>query len=134
MIVPFSGQKYWEFLQTLDRFNQQFGQRYFGGPLHMHAPHSLITLAGVPGSATDADLNERSKQQVIQLHELARENGWGEYRAPLASMSEAMQVYDFNNHSLLRLNEKIKDALDPNGIIAPGKNGIWPANMRGSQA
>jgi 4-cresol dehydrogenase (hydroxylating) len=30
----------------------------------------------------------------------------------------------------LRLSETIKDALDPNGILAPGKQGIWPAAWR----
>jgi 4-cresol dehydrogenase (hydroxylating) len=34
--------------------------------------------------------------------------------------------YDFNNHALRRLNERVKDALDPAGILAPGKSGIWP--------
>jgi len=31
---------------------------------------------------------------------------------------------------LLRLNETVKDALDPNGILAPGKQGIWPKIYR----
>jgi (+)-pinoresinol hydroxylase len=41
-----------------------------------------------------------------------------------------MAAYSYNNHALLRLHENIKDTLDPNGILAPGKNGIWPRSMR----
>jgi 4-cresol dehydrogenase (hydroxylating) len=39
-------------------------------------------------------------------------------------------MYNFNNHALLRMNERVKDALDPNGILAPGKQGIWPKSLR----
>ena len=53
-------------------------------------------------------------------------HGYAEYRAHLDYMDTIAATYDFNNHALLRLNEKIKTALDPNGILAPGKSGIWP--------
>lgn len=37
---------------------------------------------------------------------------------------------DGKGNAIMRLNETIKDALDPNGILAPGKSGIWPARYR----
>jgi hypothetical protein len=27
-----------------------------------------------------------------------------------------------------KFNEQMKNSLDPNGVLAPGKNGIWPQN------
>jgi 4-cresol dehydrogenase (hydroxylating) len=56
----------------------------------------------------------------------ARGQGYGEYRTHLDYMDLVASTFDFNDHALLRLNEKVKNALDPNGVIAPGKSGIWP--------
>ena len=41
-------------------------------------------------------------------------------------MDLVAEQYDFHGGSQRRLNETIKDALDPNGILSPGKQGIWP--------
>jgi 4-cresol dehydrogenase (hydroxylating) len=60
--------------------------------------------------------------------------GYGEYRAHLDFMDEVALSFDFNDHALLKLNERLKDALDPNGVIAPGKQGVWPATHRGTTA
>lgn len=52
--------------------------------------------------------------------------GFGEYRTHLALMDQIAATYNFNDNAQMKLNETIKNALDPRGILAPGKNGIWP--------
>jgi 4-cresol dehydrogenase (hydroxylating) len=63
----------------------------------------------------------------------ARAAGYGEYRSHLMYMDFAAAQYNFNDGALLRLSETIKDALDPAGILAPGKQGIWPRTWRGKR-
>jgi (+)-pinoresinol hydroxylase len=45
-------------------------------------------------------------------------------------MGDLSNTCSFNNHALRRFHETIKDAVDPNGILSPGKCGIWPKGMR----
>ena len=49
--------------------------------------------------------------------------GYGAYSSHLNFMDLVADRYDFNGHALRRVN----DALDPNGILAPGEQGIWPS-------
>jgi 4-cresol dehydrogenase (hydroxylating) len=42
--------------------------------------------------------------------------------------------YSFNDGALLRFQEKLKDGIDPKGILSPGRYGIWPARLRRSRA
>lgn len=60
--------------------------------------------------------------------------GYGEYRTHLSYMDDIAATYSWNDHALLKLQQRIKDALDPKGVLAPGKSGIWPARYRGSHS
>jgi 4-cresol dehydrogenase (hydroxylating) flavoprotein subunit len=80
---------------------------------------------------TKNEAQARSAYDVSQtLVREAGKLGYGEYRAHLSFMDIAAEQYSFNDHAYRRFNEKLKDSLDPNGILSPGRHGIWPQSMR----
>jgi 4-cresol dehydrogenase (hydroxylating) len=81
----------------------------------------------------DAEMTRRVRGLFHALIQDAAGDGYTEYRTHLSYMDEVARTFDFNSHALMRLNETIKDALDPNGILAPGKQGIWPRALRGKK-
>lgn len=80
----------------------------------------------------DPAVNEKTRAAFKTLVKTAAEHGWGEYRTPPAFYETIKETYSFNNFALHRLHETLKDAIDPNGIISPGRYAIWPKNMRKS--
>ncbi|MCJ1393747.1 hypothetical protein MMC18_006623 [Xylographa bjoerkii] len=79
----------------------------------------------------DMEAKKRAVALMRELiHETAKE-GYGEYRTHLLFADQVAETYSWNKGALGRFNETIKDALDPNGILAPGRNGIWPKRFRG---
>jgi hypothetical protein len=79
-------------------------------------------------------LDERQTRAAYDTYaflaeELARA-GYPVYRTNIQHMDLVADTFDFNDHAQRRFNELLKDTLDPNGILSPGKQGIWPKAMR----
>ena len=90
---------------------------------------SFIFTFGFPVS-TDPAANQRMRETFERLAGLCASRGWGEYRAAPAFQSLIANTFSFNDHALLRFHETLKDAVDPNGILAAGRYGIWPRHLR----
>jgi 4-cresol dehydrogenase (hydroxylating) len=111
---------------------RQFGVD-FSSTFYICGRH-LINVNLILYDKDNAEMTERCRQLFAALVDDAAKAGYSEYRTHLSYMDHVAQTFDFNNHALLRLNEKIKDALDPRGILAPGKSGIWPRAYRKERA
>ena len=74
----------------------------------------------------DPEQKQRAHQLVRFLIDECAKHGWGEYRTHLALMDQIAETYNFNDNIQMKMNEKIKNALDPKGILSPGKSGVWP--------
>ena len=79
------------------------------------------------------DLNSRKETLEVTgalIREAAAE-GYGEYRTHNALMDDVMATFNWGDGALHKFHETLKDALDPNSIMAPGKSGIWSKRFRG---
>ncbi|HEX4025615.1 MAG TPA: FAD-binding oxidoreductase [Steroidobacteraceae bacterium] len=81
-------------------------------------------------SKSDHAHNRRTREVVTRLIQAAADNGWSEYRSVPALQEAVMATFSFNDHAFMRTCERIKDALDPNGILSAGRYGIWPRHLR----
>ncbi|HUA02226.1 MAG TPA: FAD-binding oxidoreductase [Candidatus Aquilonibacter sp.] len=131
-IIPMSGEAVFESLkvfgQVYAEMNVQPRNQFFALPWSYFL-RSFVLLFGFP-IEHDVEKNRRTRELFRRLAQAGAEHGWGEYRTHTAFMDTVANTYSYNNHALRRFHETIKDAIDPNGILSPGKSGIWPKRMR----
>ncbi len=130
LVVPFRGAAIWDVIQTLDGIAQRYGRRFYGTPVHVHSPRGLLTTVSIRVDKNDPELNAQTIEMGREMVAESARRGWGVYRVAPAFSDIAAAAYGYNDNALMRFNEALKDLIDPNGILQPGKNGIWPANMR----
>lgn len=108
-----------------DEYDLDFFPTFVVGLREMHLIVEIVF------NRDDPAMRNNARACLRGMIDDAAKRGYGEYRTHLAFMDQIAGTYNWNNGALLKFNEKIKDCLDPNGIMAPGKSGIWPARYRG---
>lgn len=127
-VLPQSGKLALEqFQRTYARY-KEYGMDYQAS--FAFGERHMLNVNAVLLNLDDPEFMKRVDPFLRTLIADAAKYGYGEYRAHIDYMDTISDGYSFNNHALRRLAEKVKDALDPAGIIAPGKSGIWPAAYR----
>ncbi len=91
---------------------------------------SFIFLFPFFVSRSDDDVNAEIRRVFPELVKMAADNGWTEYRTAPMFQDIVAATYSFNDNRLLRFQETLKDAVDPKGVLAPGRGGVWPKRYR----
>jgi 4-cresol dehydrogenase (hydroxylating) len=135
-MVPRTGEAVLEAGRVLGQAYREAGlpyNDYYATPACWHY-RAFIMITSLPVSRLNPEINRRSREAFRNLARLAAEHGWGEYRSPPFGVDLIQDAYSFNDNALRRFCETLKDAVDPNGIIAAGRGGIWPRHIRESDA
>lgn len=134
-VIPRTAQAIFDLNRELGPILRQMRSGWSNGFIlpHLYWERAFICVIGFLLS-DDAEANAKVMKLYEQLVLKAAQFGWGEYRTPVVFQDLVASTYGFNDHALLRFQERLKDAVDPNGILSPGRYGIWPSNRRKASA
>ncbi|MDR7329870.1 FAD-binding oxidoreductase [Corynebacterium guangdongense] len=127
-VLPFDGQAAAEheaFVQSVLREEDLVAA--FGWIVN---PRSLVGVCMIFFDTNDERQAAAARRVAGRMLEFASERGWGEYRAHPDLIDRVVEDYRFNDHALHRLYDRIKVALDPEGVLSPGNHGIWGGGHR----
>lgn len=111
--------------QLVARRVQEYGFDHVGG-LTLFGRHA-VSLALLSFDRSNPTERTAIDEVFRRLVADAAAQGYAPYRTHLAFMDLVADQYGWGDHAIGRFQQRIKDAVDPAGILSPGKQGIWPS-------
>jgi len=128
-VVAPIGSRITDIYESIYKRYVEYGFDCYCGFLNI-GPRAIVVNPCTFFNREDAEMTRRARELARVLYKDGAAQGFGDYRAHISFMDDVADMYGFNNHAARRLGERVKDALDPNGILAPGKQGLWGTAAR----
>ncbi len=129
-IIPLTGTHVRRVIDHIRTRLADVGINYSGGIFAINE-RSCLAVTGIQFDINDTERVDTAFQVSRQMVRELGAMGYGEYRAHLDFMDLASEQYSFNDHAYRRFVTAIKDAVDPNGVLSPGRHAIWPSGYEG---
>jgi hypothetical protein len=127
-ISPTKGTDATKLFEIAKRRHEQYGIDLF--PAFCVGLREMHLIINMVYDRNDEKAREMAVKCMRDMIDDAAREGYGEYRTHILFQDQVAKTYSWNDNAVEQLNRRLKDALDPAGILAPGRCGIWPARYR----
>ena len=136
--MPRSGEAVFQANKVIYDTQKELGVPFTASPFRPPVTwYHRVFFVGAPSVDTqrnDPEKNRRGRQVYEAYVKRMAAAGFPPYRTNPGAQDLLAEQFSFNNHALRKFQEALKDAVDPNGILAPGRYGVWPKRLRGNRA
>lgn len=119
-VVPAKGEEVIKLHKLIDGIFRKYGFDAASGLL-LYGRHADF-LVELVFDKTNAEQTKKAYACYDECLKACAKEGYGLYRTNTGFMEKAAETY---GPAQRKMNKRLKQALDPNGVIAPGKSGIY---------
>lgn len=123
-VVPMDGEIFYNRYKKTLKISNEYGFDCFSGILST-TDRAAVNTGQIIFDKSNAEQVKRVNEMFEVLIKSTIEDKLPIYRTHLSHMDAVAKTFNFENGSAMRTYQKLKRALDPQGILAQGKSGIY---------